>query len=810
MKRLLSKLKIAVTVLMFVLLSAFFVACVGEKQKYTVRYQATEGGYISGKLEQTITEYESGISVTAVPNEGYEFVAWSDGVLTATRQETEIKDDLTLTARFSKKMCEIKYVTDGNGTLKGEISQTVAYGESGTSVTAVPNEGYEFVIWSDGLTTTVRRDTNVKESVSVTATFQKQTYTVNYITDGNGKIEGQEKQTLKYGEATTKVTAIPDEGYEFIKWSDGLTTVVRQETAVKKSLTLKATFRKKTFRVEYKCDENGRIEGEAVQMIESGGSSSIVVAVPNEGYEFDSWSDGKQEASRQDIDIYDTVTLTAKFRKKMIQVLYRRNNNGGEVKEQSTDENVFICMVPYGENAPKVKAVAEPGYVFLYWSDGLTAPERNDRNVISPITVTAYFGNSAEYKVYKGKGGKIVGKAYQEKLPAEDFETVTAKPDPGYIFSGWSDNRLESERQDTGRKSIEYYAYFEPIEKKFRYHYGLASGTPASSEVLVNRYALQTVKFVVPEYSGYTFCGWYADSSYRQKVVHSDGKLYLGYYTFLLDTDILYAKWQKEDENAPTFKVLMPMVGEVHALLYSYSPKAQKDIVVDYKMSYMEKMICALIPQKFSDCLNEWFDGKVIFEVDTYFTIHPLGTEENRLGGVDFSKTSYHAEGISYHLYPSAIPEIKDILEQYHSSLSTHCLNDRESLLRDFAGVATNKQGSICLEVLLYHAYDNLQATYEKWLSFDDFLDIEKNYIDTYLHEFVHTIESRFGSWFYQEEGFYNYHDLLSDYKYFECGLATKLYLLHQAVNKGGKIVGIPPKFWTEPSVWGERYIEKL
>jgi hypothetical protein len=67
----------------------------------------------------------------------------------------------------------LTYAAGANGTIDGATSrtQTVDYGTSGTAVTAVPNAGYQFVKWSDDLTSNPRTDANVTANISVTAIF---------------------------------------------------------------------------------------------------------------------------------------------------------------------------------------------------------------------------------------------------------------------------------------------------------------------------------------------------------------------------------------------------------------------------------------------------------------------------------------------------------------------------------------------------------------------------------------------------------------------------------------------------------------
>ena len=72
----------------------------------------------------------------------------------------------------------LSYVCTAGGVITGATSQTVNYGASGTSVTAVPQVGYHFVTWSDGSTVNPRTDTNVTADITVSATFAVDTFVV--------------------------------------------------------------------------------------------------------------------------------------------------------------------------------------------------------------------------------------------------------------------------------------------------------------------------------------------------------------------------------------------------------------------------------------------------------------------------------------------------------------------------------------------------------------------------------------------------------------------------------------------------------
>ena len=156
------------------------------ENSHTVRYIAAEGGYIDGETEQLVEDGGSSDVVIARPNSGYEFAGWSDGVSAAGRREVYVHNDITVTAYFTPEHSTadpdapfiLRYTASEGGHILMDgvppaisVSQKVAAGESGTAVTAVPEEGYEFVRWSDGVTTATRTDGNVTSDITVTAEF---------------------------------------------------------------------------------------------------------------------------------------------------------------------------------------------------------------------------------------------------------------------------------------------------------------------------------------------------------------------------------------------------------------------------------------------------------------------------------------------------------------------------------------------------------------------------------------------------------------------------------------------------------------
>lgn len=688
----------------------------------------------------------------------------------------------------------VQYLAGVEGRIEGNANQTVSAGEDAVSVTAVPNTGWVFVKWSDGVTEATRTDKGVSADISITALFEKIAYNIEYAAGEHGKIEGELLQSITYLEYGTTVKAIPEEGYRFAKWSDGGTNPERKDI-VTRDIIITAEF-VKTYVVQYEADGYGRIEGGIKQTVDSGADTNQVTAIPNAGYRFVKWSDGDSNATRSEKSVNHDITVTAIFMRTQILTVkysinaFQFNTNDwpiGKVYQVENNEDGSIFEVLMGEDAPTVVAKPEnKKFVFIKWSDGVMVPERQDLYITADLEVTALFGVIATYKVDGDKGGKIIGETIQTALPQEQLKTVVAVPDEGYVFSGWSDLRLNRERQDVCNNSAnkmknEYIAYFEPIEKMFRYNYGIANGKPMETSVVLNRNKIKETAFVVPQLVGYTFKGWYADSVYKLKVVNENGIYMLGYHGLTLETDTLYARWENDDEGERcVHKILFVMVDSVQAKLYSY--KAQQDIEIDYKMSSIERSLCALLPEEMTETLNKWFKGIATFEIDSYYTVDSVHEES-------FQRSRSSTGAIEYFITAENVPEGFGLLKEYHNILTVFGLNDYDCLLQGAeSGLASIKYGSIFLD-------SDINAVMNVWhYPLQDYYAWIKNgervqdLLGTCIHEFTHTVECTFG---YNE--IYEYHEALK--KVSNDSETTKKYLLGQ-LEIDGQMVGVPITYW--------------
>lgn len=88
---------------------------------------------------------------------------------------------LASTSALPDAKCTLTYAAGPHGAVSGASVQIVDYGQSGTQVSAVSDDGYQFAKWSDDFTSNPRTDTNVTTDICVTALFSDVTPPVSAV-----------------------------------------------------------------------------------------------------------------------------------------------------------------------------------------------------------------------------------------------------------------------------------------------------------------------------------------------------------------------------------------------------------------------------------------------------------------------------------------------------------------------------------------------------------------------------------------------------------------------------------------------------
>lgn len=130
---------------------------------YTLTFDSAGGSAVSSITQ----DYNTSIIAPSDPTKiGHIFNGWDPVIPSAMPAGNQ-----THTAQWIANQYTLVYSAGENGVLTGTTSQTVSHGLSGSTVTAVPDEGYRFNRWSDNSTTNPRTDANVSGNISVTAEF---------------------------------------------------------------------------------------------------------------------------------------------------------------------------------------------------------------------------------------------------------------------------------------------------------------------------------------------------------------------------------------------------------------------------------------------------------------------------------------------------------------------------------------------------------------------------------------------------------------------------------------------------------------
>ena len=199
-------------------------------------------------------------------------------------------EEITETVVFDKLLCNVTVkdarepgcaVEMGIGSEPASLSTLDGYNTKGNLVNlkldkgtelqlkAVAATGYHFVRWSDG-NTNLQRSFVVNSDTTLGVEFALSTYTMSVAAE-HGTITGATDE-IKLG-STVVLTATADEGYHFVKWSDGntdnpRTVVVNAELIASANLSFTAIFEQNSE------NQGGENQGGENQGGENGGENN--------------------------------------------------------------------------------------------------------------------------------------------------------------------------------------------------------------------------------------------------------------------------------------------------------------------------------------------------------------------------------------------------------------------------------------------------------------------------------------------------------------------------------------------------------
>ncbi len=165
-----------------------------EVSTYTVTFNNYDGSELG---TSTVEHNKPAVVGFDLPTrEGYQFSGWSHSI-------EQITEDITVTAIFELPSHRVAFMWQGIIIDTQDVLHGFDAEEPSTN-----REGYTFLGWSDPLT-------NITESITILATYERSSYTVNFLNEG----VVLKTQTVLHGNSATPPTEDPTrDGYYFRGW----------------------------------------------------------------------------------------------------------------------------------------------------------------------------------------------------------------------------------------------------------------------------------------------------------------------------------------------------------------------------------------------------------------------------------------------------------------------------------------------------------------------------------------------------------------------------------------------------------------
>ena len=275
----------------------------------------------------------------SIEKEGYDFLYWADSKGEEYTGTTMPAQNLTLTAKYEVKKCQVDFVFVIDGVEDVISSTTVNYGSKITKFPSTSVSGYDFKGWEPSTSAVIKGDTTFR------ATFEPKKYTVTW----SGYTDGPLVQEYKYGEAINVPEAPEKEGYTFTKWDKTI------PSAVTTNIKFTAQFTINQYVITYSKEWYG-VKSELSAFTKNYGTTITLPKVPTEkGYTYSGW---QSEYTGTTVPAHNVEYVTVKTVNTYLLAYY---DNGELIKE---DEYEYLeTIIPYSYD--------KPGYIVSEWKPAL-------------------------------------------------------------------------------------------------------------------------------------------------------------------------------------------------------------------------------------------------------------------------------------------------------------------------------------------------------------------------------------------------------------------------------------------------------
>jgi len=265
---------------------------------YTLNVTAVNGTVAKNPNPAT---YNTGstVTLTATPATGYRFTGWSGNASGSTNPLTvTMNANKNITANFALIAAGTftLNVTAQNGTVSKTPNQATYASGAQVVLTPTPATGYRFSGWSGDASGTANPLTvTMNGNKNITANFTQipaNTFTLN-VTAQNGTVSKTPNQASYNSGTVVVLNATPAAGYQFTGWSGdatGSTNPLSVTMNSNKNITANFTqIQANTYTLNVTA-QNGTVSKNPNQDNYNSGSTVMLTATANAGYQFSGWS----------------------------------------------------------------------------------------------------------------------------------------------------------------------------------------------------------------------------------------------------------------------------------------------------------------------------------------------------------------------------------------------------------------------------------------------------------------------------------------------------------------------------------------
>lgn len=268
-------------------------------QKRTITVDAGEHGSATGGGS---FDLGADVTLTATADLGYAFCCWTNETGFATNANPwtfKVVDDASYTVTFTN--CQYLVTLDPNGGTGGEAAVLVTYDADLPTLDVLPHrdDGASFLGYFDQTKdgtqyykadgTGLRKWDKTTDAATLYAQWKApDMFTLTVTSAGHGSVAKSPDQTQYVSGTKVEISATPDAGYAFEKWSDESTEASRTIT-VTADATYTATFTACVYRVTF--DANGGVQPTPeAKNVTFNAKYGTLAETTRSGYDFAGWT----------------------------------------------------------------------------------------------------------------------------------------------------------------------------------------------------------------------------------------------------------------------------------------------------------------------------------------------------------------------------------------------------------------------------------------------------------------------------------------------------------------------------------------